>query len=113
MPGAGGLQSMIITRKAASRRRNYTSETGLQSRSLHLHATGKTTMPASTAASRFEAAEFALSYLPDVVQRACEKFEKFHWLDRGVACAEMIDAQSSLKGPGWATAQVADWSMID
>ena len=25
----------------------------------------------------------------------------------------MIDAQSSLKVPGWSTAHVADWSMID
>ena len=50
----------------------HVGDGGSQSRRFHPHATGKTTMPASTAASRFEAAEFALSYLPDVVQRACD-----------------------------------------
>ena len=70
-------------------------------------------MPVSTAVSRSEASEFAQSYLPGVVQQACEKFEIFHRLEPGVACAEMIDAQSSLKVPGWAAARVADWSMVD
>ena len=65
----------------------HVGDGGSQSRNLHLHATGKTTLPASTAASRFEAAELALSYLPDVVQRACENFEKLRRLDQGVACA--------------------------
>ena len=55
----------------------------------------------------------APSYLPHVVRQACEKFEKFHRLDPGVACAEMIDAESSFTVPGWATAQVATWSMIN
>ena len=109
MPGAGGLQSMMHHAQGGlPEAKLHVGDGGSQSRSFHLHAIGKTIMPASMAASRFEAAEFALSYLPDVVRRACENFEKFHRLDRGVACAEMIDAQSSPKVPGWATAQVAD-----
>ena len=35
--------------------------------SFHLHATGRTTMPTSTAVSRHEAAEYAGFYLPEVV----------------------------------------------
>ena len=37
----------------------------------------------------------------------------FHGLDPGVASAEVIDAQSSLKVPGWASTNVVDWSFID
>ena len=67
----------------------------------------------STAASRYDAADFASQYLPGVVKIACEKFELLHGLNPGVASAEMVDAQSSLKVPGWASTHVTGWSVID
>ena len=63
--------------------------------------------------SRYEAADYASQYLPSVVETACVKFEMLHGLDPGVASAEMIDAQSSLKVPGRASTNAVDWSFID
>ena len=79
----------------------------------HIHSLGRLALPESTAVSRSEAADYALQYLPSVVKTACEKFEMFHGLNPGVASAEMIDAQSSLKVPGWASTHAVDWSFID
>ena len=78
----------------------------------HIHALGRLALPESTAVSRSEVADYALQYLPSVVGTACEKLEMFHGLDPGVASAEMIDAQLSLKVPG-ASTHVVDWSFID
>ena len=80
---------------------------------LHIHALGRPTMPEGNAVSRADAAEFASRYLPDVVEKACRNFKLFHKLDPKVASAEMVDAQSSLKVSGWASAYVADWSAIN
>ena len=70
-------------------------------------------LPESTAAIRSDAADYALQHLLSVINIACEKFELFHGLSLGVASAEMVDAQSSLKVLGWASTYVADWSVID
>ena len=67
---------------------------------LHIHALGRPTLAETTAASRSDAADYASQYHPSVVKIACEKFELFYCLNPGVASAEMVDAQSSLKVPG-------------
>ena len=69
-------------------------------------------MPEGNAVSSADAADLAASYLPEVVKRACINFELFPRLEPEVASRVMIDAQSSLKVPGWAEAHVADRSMF-
>ena len=69
--------------------------------------------PDGNAVSRANATELATSYLLEVDKRARINFERLHRLEPGVASPVMIDAQSSLKVPGWTEAHVADWSIID
>ena len=104
------MQGGLPKAKPTSSTRRSSLSTGDGS---HIHSLGRPVLPESTAVSRFEAAEYASQYLPNVVEAACRKFEIFHHLSPGTATADMVDAQSSLKVPGWASAPVVDWSFID
>ena len=55
----------------------------------------------------------ASTYLPEVLARACLKYEAFYELEPGEASAELIDETTSLTVAGWAEADVRDWADID
>jgi hypothetical protein len=51
-------------------------------------------------------------YLPEVLQRAREKFEYFYWLEAGSSTGKMIDTRSSLTVAGWADANLLNYADV-
>ena len=51
-------------------------------------------------------------YLPEVLQRAREKFEYFYGLEAGSSTGKMIDTRSSLTVAGWADAEILNYADV-